>query len=658
MIKKKIKKWLTYGFLTTLGFGGMFHSCNFLDIDPYINDMFNLDTVFAKKEYALQYLYNIYSYLPDEADFGERAWISMSDECLCSYRRTTHPGNYFANNEYQASDDYALQQWGHFYEGIRKANTFLSRINECDELTAIELREWTAEAEFLKAFFYFDLMQQYGPVVLVPDKPIDLDQPLDELLLPRNTWDECEEYVENLLRKSLEGLPSSREASNLGKPTQASALAVLSRLTLYSASKLFNGNTDYSDFVNKVTGQHYINQTYSEEKWAKAAAVAQELVNMKPNDLHIISKQSDTPVFPHKDQAAFPDGVGGIDPYHSYLDMFIGETLGSNNPEVLFSRSNTKLSSGTWAWVRYMCPKVMDGYGAYGVTQALVDAYYMIDGRSIANASAEYPHLQRGYSPRDTIFSGYTLKAGTHNWYINREMRFYATISFNNAWYQGISTSKAEKKNFKVSFYKNGNSGKNTVMQGDNDKDDYNMTGYLCRKYLHPEDSYGDGGSVRHKIWIYYRMAEVYLNYVEAMNELTASYTINGQTISRNTESMKKYFNMIRFRAGLPGISDTDLADPARMRELIERERQIEFAWEGLRYFDVRRNKRAEYYDNLPVYGCNINANDTEPDKFYVKTVVKERNYTFKIFTQRQNFFPIPKYEVDKNPRMDQNPGW
>lgn len=658
MIKKKITKWLVRGFFITFGVGGIFQSCNYLDIDPYINDMFNLDTVFSKKEYALKYLYNVYSYLPDNGLPRSRPWVPIADECVCTYRRAGHAYNYFATNEWQASDEYHLNKWPTFYEGIRKANTFLYRINECDELTSAELREWTAEAQFLKAYFYFELMLQYGPVVIVPDKPVDLDQPLDEMLLPRNTWDECAEYVEQTMRKAMEGLPSTREASNLGKPTQASALAVLSRLTLYSASKLFNGNIDYSDFINKVTGQPYFNQVYSEEKWAKAAAVAKELVTIKPNDLHTVPAQTDTPHFPHNDQATYPDGVGGIDPYHSYIDMFNGETLGSNNQEILFSRSKTDLINGGYLWLKYMCPKAMDGFGSFAITQALVDAYYMVDGHTIADASAEYPHLQTGYSTKDSVFSGYTLKAGVHNWYINREMRFYATVGFCNSWYQAISGSKSEKKNFKVSFYKNGNSGKNTVMQGDNDKDDYCTTGYLCRKFLHPEDSYVEGGNVRHKIWIYYRMAEVYLNYVEAMNELTGTYTIGNITVSRDPAEMKKYFNLIRFRAGLPGITDTDVADVSRMRDLIARERQIEFAWEGLRYFDVRRNKTAEYYENQPVMGCNINVNDTEADKYYVKTVDKERSYIKKVFTKRQNFWPIPKYEVDKNPRMDQNPGW
>lgn len=664
MIKKFKSKFRTIVVVGLLGFGtsGSFMSCNFLDIDPYINDMFNLDTVFAKKEYCMQYLYNVYSYLPNSGDFRRAPWTPVTDECLVSYKRSNHPYNYFCNNEWEASDEYGLNYWPTYYEGIRKVNTFLQRVYECEELTSIQLQESVAEAQFLRAYFYFELMLQYGPVTIMPDKPVDLDAPMDQLLLPRNTWSECVAYVEDNLRLAMKGLPDERaDASLFGKPAKASALAVLSRLTLYNASRLYNkdASIEFSSFVNQK-GVHYFDQQYSEEKWAKAAAVAKELVLIKPNDLHTVAAKSNTPHFPHAFQANYPDGVGGIDPYHSYIDMFNGETVASDNPEILFARSSTNTTYGGHEWLRFMAPKQMEGFGSLSVTQSLVDAYYMIDGHTIEDASAEYPYLQSGYTERDSVFSDYILKSGVHNLYTNREMRFYATVGFNNSYYFAISGSEEGKKNFKVNFYKDGGSGKNTALKGDADKDDYSMTGYLCRKFVHPEDSYAKGGTRRHKVWMCYRMAEVYLNYVEALNELSREYTIGGISVARDKEEIKKYFNMIRFRAGLPGITDTEAVDVQKMRDLIARERQIEFAWEGRRYFDVRRCRMADNYENQPIKGCDVNKNGTndEKDLFYSKVVVKERNYSYKIFTKRQYFWPIPKYEADKNPNLDQNPGY
>jgi hypothetical protein len=108
----------------------------------------------------------------------------------------------------------------------------------------------------------------------------------------------------------------------------------------------------------------------------------------------------------------------------------------------------------------------------------------------------------------------------------------------------------------------------------------------------------------------------------------------------------------------LPGITDADVNDYDKMKKLIERERQIELAWEGRRYFDLRRNKRAVLFENEPVIGCDVSKKTTEKDAFYVRKVVNERSWIFRTFTDRQTFFPIPKNEIDRNFNLDQFPGY
>lgn len=81
----------------------------------------------------------------------------------------------------------------------------------------------------------------------------------------------------------------------------------------------------------------------------------------------------------------------------------------------------------------------------------------------------------------------------------------------------------------------------------------------------------------------------------------------NNITVKRDKDEMRKYFNMIRFRAGLPGVTDAELNDPAKMREIIKRERQVEFALEGRRFFDLRR--WGDLTKNVGTfYGMNVNA--------------------------------------------------
>lgn len=679
MLREKIFKKILILFATiSLTAGSMFQtSCSFLDIDPYITDLFTLDTVFAKKDYAERYLYNIYSYVVDNGSFRGNPgkdnltmpWSIIADDCVSGYKR----GNYhsyavWSNNELTSENFYGFDnRWNKFYEGIRRANTFLMRIDECKDASPIEILEWKGEASFVKALCYFELMLAWGPVPIVPEKPVDFDTPIDQLMLERRTWDECSNYVENLLRTSIDLLPESvMDNSEVGKATKNAARAVLSRLTLYTASPLFNGqNGEFVSFKNKA-GEPLLNPVLDMEKWAKAAAVAKELVTLKPNDLYTVPALPNTPEVPVPDaeKADFPNGAGGIDHYHSYLDMFNGECVqASLNPELLFTKQGSDVSD----YGRYMDPGMIDGWSGLHFPQRIVDLYYMADGRNINNSSAKYPYESTGYTERDSTFSGdrmtngFTLLAGTRKWYANREIRFYATVAFNNSFYPSTSTPPdrvgADGKIAK--YFANSVSGKEAAAQRPSAQgEEYAMTGYLCRKFNHYEDSWLPNGRRKAKYGILYRMAEVYLNYVEAMNELDQSYTIGDITVSRDQAEMKRCFNLIRHRVGLPGITDADVADQKKMRQLIERERLLEMMWEGRRYFDTRRNKTAIVHENEPVMGLDPSARSQDPDKFYSVIKAIERPYLYKIFTTRQTFWPIPKYEIDKNYNLIQMPGF
>ena len=94
------------------------------------------------------------------------------------------------------------------------------------------------------------------------------------------------------------------------------------------------------------------------------------------------------------------------------------------------------------------------------------------------------------------------------------------------------------------------------------------------------------------------RYAEVLLEYVEALNNVTGTVTVTTPdmtgtdvevTVSRDVQEMAKYFNMIRYRVGLPGPVLSDMNDANRFEQIIRNERQVELFNEGYRYFDTRR---------------------------------------------------------------------
>jgi hypothetical protein len=151
------------------------------------------------------------------------------------------------------------------------------------------------------------------------------------------------------------------------------------------------------------------------------------------------------------------------------------------------------------------------------------------------------------------------------------------------------------------------------------------------------------------------------LSYAEALNNLTTSHEVevNGlmRTYTRDTEEIRKAFNQVRYRAGLPGISNADLNNPQRVQALIEQERMVEFTHENRRYFDVRRWGIYEETEREPIRGMNTDADEANRDAFYQRTLLSGA-IRGRVVDRKMMFVPIPRTELRRMPSLDQNPGW
>jgi hypothetical protein len=302
----------------------------------------------------------------------------------------------------------------------------------------------------------------------------------------------------------------------------------------------------------------------------------------------------------------------------------------------------------------------MSGGNGLNLTQDLVDAYKMKDGMDINNSSAAYPYPDASiaYQPIGVVknISDVQLVANTPKMYADREARFYATIGFNHSFWKGTSYTgtNANSKNVEITYYSNG-----TAAPNNNFPNDYNRTGYTCIKYNHYADNMLQTGSILPKVFPIFRYAEILLNYAEALNELNSPYhdTATGITVNRNVAEITAVFNMVRFRAGLPGLSSTELASQASIREAIKRERLVEFACEGRRYHDLRRWLDAPAAYSKPVTAMNVAATSGNRQQFFTRITLNDpltlRNWSFKMY-----FWPIPKNSLDKNAKLVQNPSW
>jgi hypothetical protein len=223
---------------------------------------------------------------------------------------------------------------------------------------------------------------------------------------------------------------------------------------------------------------------------------------------------------------------------------------------------------------------------------------------------------------------------------LNREPRFYASLGFDrglNRTWGGLWKLKMRKGE---THGRRANTG------------DYLVTGYALKKLVH-QDSEGDtyNKAITYP-WPMIRLSELYLMYAESLNESSGP-------------SLEVYdaLNEIRQRAGIPSVQDawsnaTFAATPNKhlsqegLREIIQQERMIELAFEGHRYYDIRRWKLAEKYFTTPIKGWSVDE-DSEAN-YYQIMEVSQRSFR----SPRDYFQPISFTELSRNPNLIQNPGW
>ena len=273
------------------------------------------------------------------------------------------------------------------------------------------------------------------------------------------------------------------------------------------------------------------------------------------------------------------------------------------------------------------------GWSGLCPLQELVDAYEMADGSTpitgynadgspVINAASGYQETgyvaaahPKGYYP-----------AGVRNMYVDREPRFYATVNFNGAHWRGRN----------LQFWYSGAEGKSK-----GGAELYTVTGYLLKKFRDEDTVVIRQGRFVLETWVYFRLAEIYLNYAEALNEAQGPVA-----------DVHKYVNLVRARSGLPVLAAG--LTKAEMRERIRHERRVELSFETTRYFDTRRWKIAEQTNKFNMYVMNIDkGTNLQDDEFYKRTYFKRRT-----FEKKHYLWPINQGTINITPTLVQNPGW
>lgn len=612
-----------------------------------------MDEVFKTRSGAIGYLGNVYTYIPDE--FNQRQvhetalyrtpgpWTAASDET--EYVQSGNKAKLINYNTLDATDQTMVKwRWKSWYTGIQEAGVFIANIDKTpsDQVSTGEKVQWKAEAKALRAIYYFYLVRTYGPIPVLTQEYTQ-NTPTDELQLPRNTVDECFDYIVTQLKEAKsEGLlesATSDAVTGYGRIDQAVAQAFIIEALTYRASWLFDGENNYYANQVNIDGKKLYPETPSasviKSNWQKVAdESAAFLANYSSRFKLMYTDNSGKAV-------GGPDD-SGFDPYESYRRAVrTPRSEISNNTEMIFYRIDN--SSGTLEYDRMPNDhRISDGNykggSLLGATQEQVDAYFMSNGKSpvtgykadglspVINEASGY--VEDGFSKSDyTSATGQLYApAGTHMMYVNREPRFYADITFSGQkWFAGSNGGNI------TDFSYSGACGK---LYGVND---YSSTGYLVRKCM------GAGDRNQNLICIMLRLPNIYFNYMEALAHTDPS-----------SPELWKYMNIIRKRAGIPmyGEGANALPRPSgadEVMDLIRKEKRVELGFENTRYFDLRRWGLASTYLNKPVHGMNVNGDGND---FFVRSEVIDRNFS------RQYFFPIPQGEIDIDKNLVQNIGY
>ncbi|WP_257668396.1 RagB/SusD family nutrient uptake outer membrane protein [Parapedobacter tibetensis] len=680
-----MQKKIYFVLLLVLG-TGILSSCkkNYLESDQYFKDRLTIEKVFKSKVYTEQWLAHVYEEFKGiNADVASKGLTphNFADDMYYGDRdRDYDPSknelsyNMFKMGQYTENDKQGT--WTQCYRGIRNATTFIHNVYMNTEMTPVEIEDYRGQARFARAYLYWLLLRKYGPIPLLPDEGLDYTESYDDLATARSTYEECAAYIGNemlLAAQEMETLGMTRGQDGSARPTCGAALATRAKALLYAASPLANGNT--SSFAARLTddaGKHLLSADYQEEKWAKAAAAARDVIELGVYQLYWVPLQEtgeDATVIPPKDnnfsEKSWPEGWANIDPARSYAQVFDGTLQPSGNPELIFTRSNNQGGESISAMVAHQLPRSATGWNTHGLTQKLIDAYYLNDGKDAPGKDKEIgrgdgSERVSGYvTQADHDASKYRpLRAGVSLQYANREPRFYASVAYNGSFWTLLNETQERNRNQQVFYYRDDNKG-----NGFNSSNAYWLrTGFGVKKFVHPSDTY-EGGSMSRivpKAEPAIRYADILLAYAEALNELDGSYSIpswrgENYSINRDITQMQRGIHPVRIRAGVPDYPANVYSNKDELRKTLKRERFIELMGEGQRYYDLRRWMDAPVEEALPVYGCNVLMNGNERDLFHQPIAVWALKSTF---ADKMWFWPISHSELKRNKRLTQNPGW
>lgn len=578
--------------------------CNaFLELEPL--DKVSPDQLLETEGGVKALLANIYTMIPME-DFNYRPNAGFNQRGYDGVNETTNLA--FLTDEATRSDggvDIGYEGFNYWsYGDIRQVNIFMQNVEKAKEAGTISVADadrMTGEAHFARAYMYYGLVKRYGGVPLI-DKVQDddyADGGPGAVAVPRSTELDTWKFVLNECTLAAATLPDATSGSDLYRVTKWAAYALKSRVALHAASvakywnlaplageavtqKLVGGMTsaDADAFYKEcIEASKFLIENSGKSLYKPAPATVKEAASNF--QALFLNDQNEEIIF----SKAYLNGTTNTNQGHSYAQFNI---LPQVNPGALkYGRFNPMLEI-----VDLFEDYTDDGTGKSakivtrtdGNEDAYIANFHNMNNASVVNTLmsvpfVKYNDLYEPFANKDARLLASVVVPGSS--YAGTEFIIQGGFIKDNNSYVAYSNESTQKNG--TTYYALGAEGE-TMFSGFNNVNsgedaNWTATGFGVRKYMPEGESMSPDRLSSTTSYIDMRLAEVYLNYAEAVVE-------NGSGFG-DKELAENYLNALRRRAGHTDRISLTL-------ESVLKERRVEMAFEGKRFWDM--NRRREFH--------------------------------------------------------------
>ncbi|MEJ7740030.1 MAG: RagB/SusD family nutrient uptake outer membrane protein [Chitinophagaceae bacterium] len=520
-------------------------------------------------------------------------------------------GNYDPSGYGDDFDKY----YRYLYGAVNRTNYVIENVNKmmsAGNFSATSLGTIIAEARLLRGMAYFRLISMWGHV---PYLGHVVFENAEVASLPRIPIEQVKDSIMADFTYAFEKLPA--KASQFGRASKPAALAFRGKLQLYWASWKKNGWPELEGFKQDI-------------------AVATASYTAAGDDFKKVINDYGLTLYKNGDPGQI-DALGKADILPNYYELFTPKANG--NPEMIMVFTHMGVPANPSQGEELM--RDFSGRSHEG-SQCWVSPRYELADRYQLITTGDFAPKLIQMNPTDPATNNVARttpnSAVNPNSYANRDYRMKATIQWDYEMSIGLTSLKST--GFIPFIYQTWAS--QVTINGTryiSYNTDGSNSGYVFRKFVRNYE--GLGRSEGDYAWPAMRLADVYLMYAEATNE------VNGPQADAIS-----WVNLVRRRGNLPPLQADKTADKQTFFSAIEQERIVELVAEGHRGFDLRRWRAIERVWGAPG-SAGVWRMDTwgaNQQRYYQNT--NERTY------QQNYIFRIPPGERDRNPALSQNTPW